>query len=225
MIAEALPSRGSNRERHQQRPFHRPIFPSAPSLRARRRGSHSYRHQRSGGQGYGKPVPPFRNGRRFFLVLRGSVVSVSCHSPRGRAVHVRGPRGAHVQDVHRVGGVLAEGGHQHAFLVGRGRLPRRRRPAAAILVIFLPLVPLRIANGEPKNDFILNNPTYSGYPILLTLDNFGSGSSREHAVWAIMDYGFRVIISPSFADIFYSNCIKNGILPIILAKKRDRIPI
>ena len=74
-------------------------------------------------------------------------------------------------------------------------------------------------NGEPKNDFILNNPTYSGYPILLTLDNFGSGSSREHAVWAIMDYGFRVIISPSFADIFYSNCIKNGILPIILAKK------
>jgi 3-isopropylmalate/(R)-2-methylmalate dehydratase small subunit len=74
-------------------------------------------------------------------------------------------------------------------------------------------------NGEPKKDFILNNPTYSGYPILLTLDNFGSGSSREHAVWAIMDYGFRVIISPSFADIFYSNCIKNGILPIILAKK------
>lgn len=74
-------------------------------------------------------------------------------------------------------------------------------------------------NGEPKKDFILNNPTYSGYPILLTLDNFGSGSSREHAVWAIMDYGFRVIISPSFADIFYSNCIKNGILPIILPKK------
>ena len=74
-------------------------------------------------------------------------------------------------------------------------------------------------NGEPKKDFILNNPTYSGYPILLTLDNFGSGSSREHAVWAIMDYGFRVIISPSFADIFYSNCIKNGILPIILEKK------
>ncbi|HKO40125.1 MAG TPA: 3-isopropylmalate dehydratase small subunit [Nitrososphaeraceae archaeon] len=74
-------------------------------------------------------------------------------------------------------------------------------------------------NGEPKKDFILNNPTYSGYPILLTLDNFGSGSSREHAVWAILDYGFRVIISPSFADIFYSNCIKNGILPIILEKK------
>lgn len=74
-------------------------------------------------------------------------------------------------------------------------------------------------NGEPKKDFILNNQTYSGYPILLTLDNFGSGSSREHAVWAIMDYGFRVIISPSFADIFYSNCIKNGILPIILPKK------
>jgi 3-isopropylmalate/(R)-2-methylmalate dehydratase small subunit len=74
-------------------------------------------------------------------------------------------------------------------------------------------------NGEPKKDFILNNPRYSGNSILLTLDNFGSGSSREHAVWAIMDYGFRVIISPSFADIFYSNCIKNGILPIILPKK------
>jgi 3-isopropylmalate/(R)-2-methylmalate dehydratase small subunit len=73
-------------------------------------------------------------------------------------------------------------------------------------------------NGEPKKDFVLNNPEYSEYLILLTLDNFGSGSSREHAVWAIMDYGFRVIISPSFADIFYSNCIKNGILPIILLK-------
>ena len=73
-------------------------------------------------------------------------------------------------------------------------------------------------NGEPKKDFVLNNPEYSGYSILLTLDNFGSGSSREHAVWAIMDYGFRAIISTSFADIFYSNCIKNGILPIILSK-------
>lgn len=73
-------------------------------------------------------------------------------------------------------------------------------------------------NGEPKKEFILNNPEYSGYSILLTLDNFGSGSSREHAVWAIMDYGFRAIISPSFADIFYSNCIKNGVLPIVLPK-------
>ena len=73
-------------------------------------------------------------------------------------------------------------------------------------------------NGEPKKEFILNNPEYSGYCILLTLDNFGSGSSREHAVWAIMDYGFRAIISPSFADIFYSNCIKNGVLPIVLPK-------
>lgn len=73
-------------------------------------------------------------------------------------------------------------------------------------------------NGEPKKDFVLNNPRYSGNSILLTLDNFGSGSSREHAVWAIMDYGFRAIISPSFADIFYSNCIKNGLLPIVLPK-------
>ena len=74
------------------------------------------------------------------------------------------------------------------------------------------------STGEPRNDFVLNNPEYSGYQILLTLDNFGSGSSREHAVWALMDYGFKAIISPSFADIFYSNCLKNGILPIILPK-------
>src|ERR687893_3085787 len=73
-------------------------------------------------------------------------------------------------------------------------------------------------DGKPRSDFVLNNPKYSSRQILLTLDNFGSGSSREHAVWAIMDYGFRAIISPSFADIFYSNCIKNGILPIILSK-------
>lgn len=72
--------------------------------------------------------------------------------------------------------------------------------------------------GKKKDNFVLNNPKYNNRQILLTLDNFGSGSSREHAVWAISDYGFKVIISPSFADIFYNNCIKNGILPIILSK-------
>ncbi len=72
--------------------------------------------------------------------------------------------------------------------------------------------------GKKKDNFVLNNPKYNNRQILLTLDNFGSGSSREHAVWAISDYGFKVIIAPSFADIFYNNCIKNGILPIILSK-------
>ena len=70
--------------------------------------------------------------------------------------------------------------------------------------------------GQPKNDFILNDPTYKDSKILVTNENFGCGSSREHAVWALKDFGFNVIISPSFADIFYSNCFKNGVLPIIL---------
>ena len=71
-------------------------------------------------------------------------------------------------------------------------------------------------NGQPKGDFILNNPAYKDSEILITNENFGCGSSREHAVWALKDFGFNVIISPSFADIFYSNCFKNGVLPIIL---------
>ena len=71
-------------------------------------------------------------------------------------------------------------------------------------------------NEKEKQDFILNNPKYQGSNILVAGDNFGCGSSREHAVWALQDYGFSVIISPSFADIFYSNCFKNGILPIKL---------
>jgi len=71
-------------------------------------------------------------------------------------------------------------------------------------------------NGQPKSDFILNNPAYKDSKILITNENFGCGSSREHAVWALKDFGFNVIISPSFADIFYSNCFKNGVLPIIL---------
>ncbi|MFB5629761.1 MAG: 3-isopropylmalate dehydratase small subunit [Nitrosarchaeum sp.] len=67
-----------------------------------------------------------------------------------------------------------------------------------------------------KSDFILNDPKYKNSKILVAGDNFGCGSSREHAVWALQDYGFSVIISTSFADIFYSNCFKNGILPIVL---------
>ena len=71
-------------------------------------------------------------------------------------------------------------------------------------------------DGQKKNDFILNDPTYNDSQILITNENFGCGSSREHAVWALKDFGFNVIISPSFADIFYSICFKNGVLPIIL---------
>ena len=71
-------------------------------------------------------------------------------------------------------------------------------------------------DGQPKNDFILNDSNYKDSQILITNENFGCGSSREHAVWALKDFGFNVIISPSFADIFYSNCFKNGVLPIIL---------
>jgi 3-isopropylmalate/(R)-2-methylmalate dehydratase small subunit len=71
-------------------------------------------------------------------------------------------------------------------------------------------------NGNPKNDFILNDPAYQNSQILVTNENFGCGSSREHAVWALKDFGYRVIIAPSFADIFFSNCFKNGVLPIIL---------
>lgn len=70
---------------------------------------------------------------------------------------------------------------------------------------------------RPLNpDFVLNRPCYYGARILLARENFGCGSSREHAPWALEDYGFRVIIAPSFADIFYNNCFKNGLLPIVL---------
>ena len=71
-------------------------------------------------------------------------------------------------------------------------------------------------DGKEKDDFILNDSHYQNSQILVTNENFGCGSSREHAVWALKDFGFDVIISPSFADIFYSNCFKNGVLPIIL---------
>lgn len=71
-------------------------------------------------------------------------------------------------------------------------------------------------NGNKKTDFVLNQPKYTQSSILVARDNFGCGSSREHAPWALQDYGFRVIMAPSFADIFYNNCQKNGILAIRL---------
>jgi 3-isopropylmalate/(R)-2-methylmalate dehydratase small subunit len=75
----------------------------------------------------------------------------------------------------------------------------------------------RYLSGEaPNPEFVLNFPRYRGASVLLARANFGCGSSREHAPWALLDYGFRVLIAPSFADIFYNNCFKNGILPITL---------
>ncbi len=73
-----------------------------------------------------------------------------------------------------------------------------------------------IATREPNPDFVLNQPRYQGASILLVRKNFGCGSSREHAPWALQQYGFRALIGPSFADIFFNNCFKNGLLPIVL---------
>ena len=72
-------------------------------------------------------------------------------------------------------------------------------------------------DATPNPDFVLNQPRYAGASILLARDNFGCGSSREHAPWALQEYGFRVLIAPSFADIFYNNCLGNGMLPVVLA--------
>jgi 3-isopropylmalate/(R)-2-methylmalate dehydratase small subunit len=74
----------------------------------------------------------------------------------------------------------------------------------------------RRKDGSPDPDFFLNQPRYRHATILLTRDNFGCGSSREHAPWALLDQGFRCVIAPSFADIFYNNCFQNGILPVVL---------
>jgi len=75
-------------------------------------------------------------------------------------------------------------------------------------------------SARPRNaDFVLNQPRYTKASILLARENFGCGSSREHAPWALLDDGFRCIIAPSFADIFYNNCFKNGILPVVLKDK------
>ena len=72
-------------------------------------------------------------------------------------------------------------------------------------------------DGSENPDFVLNQDPWRGASILLTRENFGCGSSREHAVWALENFGFRAVIAPSFADIFYNNCFKNGVLPIVLA--------
>ena len=72
------------------------------------------------------------------------------------------------------------------------------------------------ASRKPNPEFVLNHPRYQGASVLLARDNFGCGSSREHAPWALEQYGFRAIIAPSFADIFFNNCFKNGVLPIVL---------
>ena len=75
-------------------------------------------------------------------------------------------------------------------------------------------------NGKKIEEFVLNKEPYNNSPILLTGKNFGCGSSREHAPWALLDFGIKCIISPSFADIFYNNCFKNGMLPIVLDLKK-----
>ena len=72
------------------------------------------------------------------------------------------------------------------------------------------------ASRKPNPDFVLNQPRYAGASVLIARKNFGCGSSREHAPWALQQYGFRAILAPSFADIFFNNCFKNGVLPIVL---------
>jgi len=75
-------------------------------------------------------------------------------------------------------------------------------------------------NGNVNEQFEMNKPRYQGASVLISRANFGCGSSREHAPWAILDYGFQVVIAPSFADIFYNNCFKNGILPVKLSEEQ-----
>jgi len=77
----------------------------------------------------------------------------------------------------------------------------------------------RTANGQPEPGFVLNQPQYTGASILVAGKNFGCGSSREHAVWALADYGFRAVIASSFADIFANNCVKNGVLTVALSEE------
>lgn len=76
-----------------------------------------------------------------------------------------------------------------------------------------------VASRRENPDFVLNQARYRGANILLADENFACGSSREHAVWALLDHGFRVVIAPSFADIFYNNCFKNGLLPVVIEKE------
>jgi 3-isopropylmalate dehydratase small subunit len=78
------------------------------------------------------------------------------------------------------------------------------------------------ADGRPRQDFVLNDPRYAGAGVLIAGDNFGCGSSREHAPWALLDFGVRCVIAPSFADIFYNNCFQNGLLPVALPEPAVR---
>ena len=79
-----------------------------------------------------------------------------------------------------------------------------------------------LSDGSPNPDFVLNQPGYQGAGVLVAGRNFGCGSSREHAPWALQEYGFRCIIAPSFADIFYNNCFQNGLLPVVLPEEQVR---
>jgi 3-isopropylmalate/(R)-2-methylmalate dehydratase small subunit len=79
----------------------------------------------------------------------------------------------------------------------------------------------RSADGVPDASFVLNQPQYSGSSILVAGRNFGCGSSREHAVWALQNFGFRAVIAPSFADIFANNCVKNGVLTVVLSEQES----
>lgn len=80
------------------------------------------------------------------------------------------------------------------------------------------------ASRRPNPDFVLNQPRYQGASVLIARKNFGCGSSREHAPWALQDYGFRTIVAPSYADIFHNNCFKNGLLPVVLKESEvDRL--
>ena len=81
---------------------------------------------------------------------------------------------------------------------------------------------MKSAEREINHEFILNNSPYSESKVLLTRDNFGCGSSREHAVWALRDFGIEVVIASSFGDIFFNNCFKNGVLPLTLKKLRSK---
>ncbi len=80
-----------------------------------------------------------------------------------------------------------------------------------------------LANGQSNSEFELNRPEFRGAGILVARQNFGNGSSREHAVWALADFGFRCVIAQSFADIFYNNCFKNGVLPVTLTEAEVEI--
>ena len=79
------------------------------------------------------------------------------------------------------------------------------------------------ADGKENPDFVLNKPEYKGAGVIVAGDNFGCGSSREHAPWALMDYGIRCVISTSFADIFYNNCFQNGLLPVVLSAEQVQV--